>query len=503
VTILGENYVQEAREKIEEIGHGVQWHMIGHLQKNKAKYAVTLFDYIHSLDGIPLAQEIDRRASQKGVRVRALVEVNLSGEASKFGIDSEAVMDLIYHVAPMKHISIEGLMTILHGNVGGLRGGYRGGGDDGPGGDGDLWGEEILRGGTGVRLKSQVWKRKMLLLPFFMSLFLLWVGCGRKGPPVSLDRIVPKVVTDLEASVREEQVILQWSLPKENTDGSRLVDLQGFRVLRESFEGEECKGCPERLVPIAEGDLASGEHFVMKADRAFWFDEGLRAGRTYRYRVLAFNRRGHFSQVSNKVEVLWDTPPPPPKQLLAVAGDGMVELKWTPVEEAVGYNLYRGEPERDFPLHPLKPEPIEDTNYRDIRVVNDRDYRYTVRSVSKAGETLVEGSSSTAITVTPIDLIPPSPPTGLVAFPLPAGMELSWAANPEPDVVGYRVYRRRVFEEGFKRLTDEMVRGIIYVDKEVKRGEEYDYGVTAIDASRHQNESAFSEMIRVKYTYIE
>jgi pyridoxal phosphate enzyme (YggS family) len=112
VTILGENYVQEAREKIEEIGHGVQWHMIGHLQKNKARHAVTLFDYIHSLDGIPLAQEIDLRAGQKGIRVRALVEVNLSGEASKFGIDSEVVMDLIYHVAPLEHISIEGLMTM-------------------------------------------------------------------------------------------------------------------------------------------------------------------------------------------------------------------------------------------------------------------------------------------------------------------------------------------------------------------------------------------------------
>jgi pyridoxal phosphate enzyme (YggS family) len=112
VTILGENYVQEAREKIEEIGHGVQWHMIGHLQKNKAKHTVTLFDYIHSLDGISLAQEIDRRAAQKGIRVRALVEVNLSGEASKFGIGSEAVMELVRHVALLKHISIEGLMTM-------------------------------------------------------------------------------------------------------------------------------------------------------------------------------------------------------------------------------------------------------------------------------------------------------------------------------------------------------------------------------------------------------
>jgi hypothetical protein len=112
VTILGENYVQEAREKIDEIGHGVQWHMVGHLQRNKAKYAVTLFDYMHSIDGIGLAHEIDRRAAQKEEKVRGLVEVNLSGETSKFGIGPDAVMDLIRHVAPLEHISIEGLMTM-------------------------------------------------------------------------------------------------------------------------------------------------------------------------------------------------------------------------------------------------------------------------------------------------------------------------------------------------------------------------------------------------------
>lgn len=111
-TILGENYVQEAREKIDEIGHGVQWHMVGHLQRNKAKYAVTLFDYLHSIDGISLAHEIDRRAAQKGEKVRGLAEVNLLGETSKFGIGPDAVVDLIRHIAPLEHISIEGLMTM-------------------------------------------------------------------------------------------------------------------------------------------------------------------------------------------------------------------------------------------------------------------------------------------------------------------------------------------------------------------------------------------------------
>jgi fibronectin type 3 domain-containing protein len=82
-------------------------------------------------------------------------------------------------------------------------------------------------------------------------------------------------------------------------------------------------------------------------------------------------------------------------------------------------------------------------------------------------------------------------------------MDLRWTAAPESDVVGYRVYRRKVLEPKFERLTDEMVKGTHYLDRPVRRGEEYDYGVTAIDGSRHQNESAFSEIIRVKYTYIQ
>lgn len=112
VTILGENYIQEARRKIEEIGHGVQWHMVGHLQSNKSKYAVTLFDYIHSVDSISLAREIDRRAVQEGRNMRALVEVNLSGEASKFGIGPDEAMELIRQIASLKNIFIEGLMTM-------------------------------------------------------------------------------------------------------------------------------------------------------------------------------------------------------------------------------------------------------------------------------------------------------------------------------------------------------------------------------------------------------
>lgn len=355
-----------------------------------------------------------------------------------------------------------------------------------------------MRGGV----RSIGSKRRISLLVFPLCLFFLSIACGKKGPPVSLDRIVPKAITDLSSSVREGRVILQWSVPNKNTDGSDLVNLAGFKVLRGYYE-EECKGCPERLIPIAEVGLSSGENHWIEANRVFWVDTGLRPGGKYLYRVMAVNRRGHYSQGSNRVELQWDIPPGPPERLGVVAGDGMVELRWSPVKEAAGFNVYRSQQGEAYPLQPVNPEPIENTHYRDTGVVNDREYRYAVRSVRRAGGTPIEGSNSTPITATPGDLIPPSRPTGLAAFPLADGMELRWIANPEPDVVGYRVYRRKVFERAFERLTDEIVRETFYVDKGVRRDEEYDYHITAIDASRHRNESAFSEMVRVRYTYMQ
>jgi len=112
VTILGENYVQEAQKKIEEIGRPVAWHFIGHLQSNKAKYAVRLFNMIHSLDGIPLAEELNRRAEKEGQIVKVMIEVNLSGETTKFGAEEDKAFDIVRGTLHLNHLSLMGLMTM-------------------------------------------------------------------------------------------------------------------------------------------------------------------------------------------------------------------------------------------------------------------------------------------------------------------------------------------------------------------------------------------------------
>lgn len=112
IDIIGENYVQEAKRKIEKMGKDQEWHLIGHLQSNKSKYAVRLFDMIHSVDRLGLAVELDKRARLAGAVMKILVEVNLAGEASKSGIDREGVMDLIRAVSRLENLSIRGLMTM-------------------------------------------------------------------------------------------------------------------------------------------------------------------------------------------------------------------------------------------------------------------------------------------------------------------------------------------------------------------------------------------------------
>jgi len=112
VSILGENYVQEAQKKIEALGGPVSWHFIGHLQSNKARYAVRLFDVIHSIDSIPLAEELNRRVEQPDRVIKVMIEVNLSKEATKFGTDEERVLNLAKRIQTLKHLSLEGLMTM-------------------------------------------------------------------------------------------------------------------------------------------------------------------------------------------------------------------------------------------------------------------------------------------------------------------------------------------------------------------------------------------------------
>ena len=109
---IGENRIQEAREKFGALERNVTWHLIGHLQKNKAKYAVRMFDLIHSVDSGELAEALDKEASKLPKCQDVLVQVNLAGEEQKSGVSRKDLQDLLWKVDGLEHLRLRGLMLI-------------------------------------------------------------------------------------------------------------------------------------------------------------------------------------------------------------------------------------------------------------------------------------------------------------------------------------------------------------------------------------------------------
>jgi PLP dependent protein len=111
-TLFGESRVQEARLKIPKLPSAIRWQFVGHLQKNKIRHALPLFELIHSVDSLALAQEMNRIAEEEGLHPRVLLEVNVAGEGSKFGFPPGTLREQMETLLALSRLSIEGLMTI-------------------------------------------------------------------------------------------------------------------------------------------------------------------------------------------------------------------------------------------------------------------------------------------------------------------------------------------------------------------------------------------------------
>jgi PLP dependent protein len=111
-TLFGESKVQEARAKIPDLPSSIHWHFVGHLQKNKIRHALPLFELIHGVDSLALAEDINRIAEEDGLHPRVLLEVNVAGEGSKFGFQPEKLYSEMESLLALPRLSILGLMCI-------------------------------------------------------------------------------------------------------------------------------------------------------------------------------------------------------------------------------------------------------------------------------------------------------------------------------------------------------------------------------------------------------
>jgi hypothetical protein len=110
--IIGENRVQEAQQKIPLCSSSLRWHMVGHLQSNKSRAAVALFDMIHAVDSAKLLERLERDAEEEGKRLPVCLEVNVSGESSKFGLSPDAVAGVLDVASGLRCVEVVGVMTI-------------------------------------------------------------------------------------------------------------------------------------------------------------------------------------------------------------------------------------------------------------------------------------------------------------------------------------------------------------------------------------------------------
>jgi len=355
------------------------------------------------------------------------------------------------------------------------------------------------------------WKSKMSLsrlllsLAFYFSIatFLTTFGCGKKGPPLPPDTLVPEAVAGLYAEGRPGGLLISWFLPEENSDGSGLVDLAGFKLYKRK-DNEKCPDCPSYFPEYFEIDLELREGYYLKG-KSFYFMDGLvDDGGSYSYKVAPFNKSGYFGDFSDVLDAEFRSPPKAPAGLEASPGDMTVRLRWPPFplryEDAyfAGYRVYRTLQKGDYQDAPLNRAPLLEEHFTDIGVKNNSNYYYVVRVLIKSGETYIEGASSEEVSATPVDMLPPPVPSGVTLVPTATGVAISWIRLEGGGPVAYNVYRRRKGELAMEKINASPLEENHFFDKNVEKGASYIYAVSSIDDSPRRNESLLSDEVHVR-----
>ena len=356
---------------------------------------------------------------------------------------------------------------------------------------------------------------------FLFSIFLVSAGCGAPGDPVPPTPPVPTAIKDLAAHQAGDGVELSFTLPSSSISGEKLPAPPAIEILRGSVKPDGSADAKSfRVVYTIPGALV--ENYRADGRVNFVVPIAPEEIKSHPGGIVACLVRTRASQKrasadSNVVSVRVYPVPAPIASVEARVSESAVELTWLvpnataagePVATIVGHRIYRAEIHPEAPsssppqgLPPGKPEthPVllafsETNSYRDISVVFDHTYVYTVRSVVQMDGNELESSDSQPVTVTPRDIFPPAAPQGLVATVLPGSasgtvvVDLSWSINLETDLAGYRVYRSEQQGARGQPLTPDLLPTPAVRDTSVEPGHRYWYAVTAVD--RAGNESA-------------
>jgi hypothetical protein len=237
---------------------------------------------------------------------------------------------------------------------------------------------------------------------------LILCGCGKKGPVVALEAKLPVAPSQVSLSQRGSSLLLAWNIPEINQDGSELNNLKRFDIYRIDYAPDS--GCPECRNPqhlLQQIDVDFYQSKERNSKRIYMWDHFVEPDTGYRYRIVPVTAK---EQAGADATIHRPTFPAssPPTGLSARSSDRQVVLTWDAPEAddtspgvLAGYNIYRSKQDEYFGVRPLNREPIAETTFEDLDLSNNTTYRYSVRSVVKEGEFILESDATPAISATP------------------------------------------------------------------------------------------------------
>ncbi len=347
-------------------------------------------------------------------------------------------------------------------------------------------------------MRSGVIGRRMLVLALAMVFATGLAGCGKKTRPVPPDTVMPAPITDLRYNLDEKGVELSWSYPRSTVEGDRLpYRIEKFELLRAVIPIKDyCPDCPIPFGPSIEITAESNDK-----GRVSYQETLLRPNHRYVYRVRS--KAGWFvsSDDSNTVSVVWDTPLLAPTNFRIEEGDKSLTLRWQPpaglldgttVSDPIRYQVSRSTDSGET-FSEMPGELIEGLVYTDKGLRNSKAYQYKIRAMRLHEGTVAAGMASPVVSATPRDLTPPAPPQKVRIVVTNEGIKVLWDTVAEPDLAGFRIYRRSARNPTPERIGEVGGAGLSFLDTKPPKGRGvWYYSVTAFDQAMPPNESTSS-----------
>ncbi len=348
----------------------------------------------------------------------------------------------------------------------------------------------------------------MVILVWFLLMISL-LACGKKANPVIPVAVIPNGIENLSYQIKGKTLIVFWGIPAQNTDGSPLTDLKGFRVQKGEWPTKDfCATCPDQFQQTLWIDLKGPElpDIRIEPDQVQLILNRLNPGNTYFFQVTAVTKKEAASKPSKTLRLSWELPlsppsglqmKPDPKGLLISWNPSLTLINGTPAVDLAGYTLERRM--EKGPWQKLNTDPIKESKYIDSELQENVTYAYRVKALRQIQGNLLESELSEEKEILFTRTTPPPPVQDLIAIVNPTGVELRWQGIETETPSGYYIYRRTKGEKTPVRITPKTVLDTIYEDRQVKPGTSYLYSVSAVGSAPALREGPRSKETEITY----